>query len=156
MAVGTVDAMNGDDRTNLCVGDFSDINHAHIHGNNAYDGSDLSANEHAASTTERAVNSVAIAGGENRDSRGALGHEFSAVTDRATRRNISDGDNPGAQAHDRLQRQAALGFGALLWRIVAGVIAVEDDARPDHIGPGFRTRGDGGAVRKVHDAGVDA
>ena len=55
-----------------------------------------------------------------------------------------------------MTRQARFDFGALVYRVVAGMIAIKDGAGADHVGPGFGTRGDGGAVGEVHDAGIDA
>src|SRR4029077_11103491 len=39
---------------------------------------------------------------------------------------------------------------------VARVVAIQNGARPHHVRPRFRTRSDRGAVREMHDAGIDA
>src|SRR6266436_6596706 len=152
-AVGTVD---GDDIADFGVGDVGDIDHGYIHGDNADDGRELATHEHAAAAvTKRAVNAVAIAGGENRDHGRTLRSEFCSVAHTGTGGNAAQANDARAQAHHRLQRQAAFRFWALLRRVVAGMIAVKNDAGAHHISPTLRARGDGGAIGHVHDASVD-
>jgi hypothetical protein len=155
MHVRAIDAVNGDDAANFSLLNVSDIDHAHIHGNNAYDRSDLAANEHAAFTTERSVNSIAVSSSQNRDARRPLSDKFSTVSDGAASGDVSNIDDAGAKAHHRLQRQAAFRLSELFRWVVPGVIAVQDDAGAHHIRPGFGAGGDGGAVCEMHDPRID-
>src|SRR5260370_2166196 len=157
MHVFAVGAVDGDDIADFDAGDVGDIDNGHIHGDDSDDGRKFAAHEHAAAAvTERAVNAVAVAGREHGDYGRPRRYEFCAIANTGAGGNAAQAYDARAQAHHRLQRQAALGFGLLLRRIVAGMIAVKNYAGADHVSPTLRARSNGGAVGQMHDAGVDA
>src|SRR5256885_11833924 len=109
------------------------IDHRHVHGDDAHDWRDRSANKNVSFVAERAMNAIAIAGGEQSNPGRPRRDELRVVPHALPRRNIAKTDDARAQTHDRLQRQLALGLFAQLRRIVAWMIAVQDRSGPDHV-----------------------
>src|SRR5438445_8260242 len=149
-------AINGDFVADSDAGHVGHIDHRYVHGDDAHDWRDRSANKNVSLVAERAMNAVAIAGGEQSNPGRPRRNELRIVSHALPRGNVAQADDSRAQTHDRLQRQLALGLFAQLRRIVARMIAIQNRAGPDHVRPGFRTRSDRGAVCKMHDAGIDA
>src|SRR5256885_6099635 len=132
------------------------IDHRHVHGDDAHYWRDRSANKNVSFVAKRAMNAVAIAGGEQSNPGRPRRNELRIVSHALPSRNIAKTDDARAQTHDRFQRQLALRLFTQLRRIVAWMIAVQDRSGPDHVRPGLRTRSDRGAVREMYDAGIDA
>src|SRR6266478_3004930 len=103
MHVFTVGTVDGDDVADFDAGDLGDIDHGYVHGNDADDGGEFSAHEHAAAAVaKRTVYAVAVAGGENGDYGGTLGSEFCTVANVGAAGNPAQANDAGAQAHYRL------------------------------------------------------
>src|SRR5256885_222557 len=132
------------------------IDHRHVHGDDAHDWRDRSANKNVSFVAKRAMNAVAITGGEQSNPGRPRRNELRIVSHALPSRNMAQADDARAQTHDRLQRQLALRLFAQLRRIVAGMIAVQNRPGPDHVRPCLGPRGDRSAVREMHDAGIDA
>src|SRR5580700_7110060 len=76
-----IGAINRGDIADGYVGNIGDIEHHYIHGDDADDGSEMAAHSHAAAIAKRTMNAVAIACGEHRDARRALGDPRGIVAD---------------------------------------------------------------------------
>src|SRR5690242_17576551 len=150
-----VRAVNRDRIADFGARNIGHVDHRNVHGDNSNNGGKQSANQNAAAIAERTVNAVAVTGGEDGDARGTLGDESFVVADARPNGNVADIDDARAQAHHRLDGKKRLNFRAPLGGIVAGMIAVQNRAGTNHVGPGVGTRGDGGAVGEMHDAGID-
>src|SRR6476660_127084 len=102
------------------------------------------------------MDAVAVSGGEDSNFRTPLGDESCVVADAISRGHVANVDDAGAQTHHGSERKLLFGFRAALDGIVAGMIAIENCARANHIGPGLRAGSDGGAVGKVNESGINA
>ena len=155
MNVLAVNAVYRANVTGLHPLNVSNVDHGYVHGDDSNDRGKLSANQNASLVAQGAVYPIGVACRKNPDHRWALGNKFAAVADAGTCGDVSQAHDAGAQAHDRLEREYALGLGALLDGIVAGVIAIQDDAGAHHVSPGFRPRGNGRAVGEMHYPEID-
>src|SRR5215472_7440474 len=102
------------------------------------------------------MDAVAIAGGQHANKRRALRNKRRVVADSRTCWHTAQMDDLAAQAHHRLERQESLRFLALFHGIVAGMVAIQNGARPHHVRPGLWTRDDGGAIGEMDQSRIDA
>ena len=86
VAVRAIDGGNVADGHVLDVGH---VNHGDIHGDDAHDGRELAAHQHAAAIPERAMDAVAVARSQHTDQRRALRHKRGVVADSFARGNAA-------------------------------------------------------------------
>src|SRR6202035_14672 len=98
-------AVERGDVANCRVWDIGNVQHHHIHRNDADDRGRVAVNVKDAAVSERAVNAVGVTGGENGDTRGALGNPGGIVADSFAGDDGADAHQARAETHRRTQGQ---------------------------------------------------